>query len=195
MQDTFFQCVAQPGPGGPTEPPEYTGPITPQMSDEEYAALEEEVAQQPTPKGTSQLEVTWDDFVNQSGTLAGNELTVADLATGKLYSMYVQPGTDVSNPRIIIYPVIIRYVDDYSSAETFEPLPDGSLDWQSIEKKYFPNGFTKVDKNTKQEILTSSRKIPDGFWHKVLANLLHNFSAKSFYNKNINNPYIVKRNK
>jgi len=179
----------------PLEDPYTSENTTLPMSNEEFEELEQEVAQQPTPKPVGTLEVAWDDYINQSGTLAGNELTVADLATGELYSIYVQPATDVSDARIVIYPVVVRYIDDYGRAETFEAAPDGSLTWSDIEKKYFPNGFAKLDKKNNQEMVTGSKRIPDGFWHKVLSNLLKNFSAKSFYSKHLDNPYIVKKNK
>lgn len=202
MRTTFLQCVAQTqpgGPGGPTEPPEYTPghpKYAPPMSAEEYAAWEEEVAKQPPPKDTSSLAVEWNNLADQPDMLAGNaELKLADLGNGELYSLYVQPGTDVSPPKIIIYPIQVSYINDYGSAETFDALPDGSLDWLSVEKKYFPNGFIPMNKELKGKEKTSSKKIPDGFWHKVLSNLLDNFSAKHFYSKNINNPYIVKRHK
>ena len=165
------------------------------ISDEDYAALEKEFEHQPLPQARSTLEVAWDSFINQPGASTGGELALADLSSGKLYSIYAQPATDVSGNRIVIYPIAVRYVNDYGSAETFEALPDGSFNWKDIEQKYFPGGFTPVEKNTDQETITSAKKIPDGFWYKVLSNLLHNFSAKSFYSKHLDNPYIVKKNK
>jgi hypothetical protein len=165
------------------------------IPDTELEQLERELGSEPPPSSKTSLEIVWDDFMNKPGTQPGDELVLADLQGGKLYSVYAQPATGVSGNRIVIYPIVQRYERDYSRAETFEASPDGSFNWEDITSTYFPAGFDILEKEKKEEVVTGSKKTPDDFWRKVLANLLQNFSAKDFYEKRLDNPYLIKRNK
>jgi hypothetical protein len=165
------------------------------IPEEELELLEQEIAQQPERRPISNLEVAWDTFINQPGAAQGDELMLADLQSGNLYSIYAQPATDASGNRVVIYPVVEKYIRDYARAETFEALPDGSFNWSDIEQKYFPSGFAPLERKPEVEgRIKASAKVPADFWKRVLANLLRNYSDKKFYEKSLDNPYIVKKN-
>lgn len=147
--------------------------------------LLEEVPQEPV--GTT-LAIAWESGP-QDHPYDG--WVLADTQTNQLYELYLSGD----NSHIIVNPVEPFYRPVLTEQKTFAVKPDGSPDWGTIYKTYFPGGFhevnvaNKVVEPTKETTASYKYNIPDDFWRKTLAKLLEGYSHREVYK----NPY--KKNK
>jgi len=154
------------------------------MSEEEIQQLEQSAPPAAAPGNT--LEVLWADYQRRGQALTV-ELTLAD-SQNRLYSVSVAPD----GQQILVYPIQQIMRPDYNSGEMIPPAQSGEPNWDAVTQKYFPGGFTELPSQfpePDERTMASSRKSPNDFWMRVLANVLRGYSRRTEILRKLN-PYL-----